>query len=165
MNPTKAFTIDKTTNKLSIKTYSGDANQKFNIYTEQNKFAFVASFNQWGLCIYKDSKQSMGEPVVDGSRHPSSWFEVVRASEGKWANKAYQIKTHAGSQGLDICGGKCEDGIQIIQYQLNAGENQLWLIVPADQNVTVPQQNQVPQQPQQNQVPQQPQQPQIVQQA
>ena len=56
MNPTKAFTIDKTTNKLSIKTYSGDANQKFNIYTEQNKFAFVASFNQWGLCIYKDNK-------------------------------------------------------------------------------------------------------------
>jgi len=56
MDQTKAFTIDKTTNKLAVKTYTGETNQKFNIYTEQNKFAFVAAFNQWGLCLYKDSK-------------------------------------------------------------------------------------------------------------
>ena len=95
----------------------------------------------------------MGEPVVDGGKHPSSWFEVVRVSQGKWANKAYQIKTHAGNQGLDICGGQCQDGMQIIQYQLTGGDNQLWLIVPADQTTTVPQQNQQNQQ----QVPIQPQ--------
>jgi hypothetical protein len=74
MNISKAFTIDVVTNKLQVKTYTGESNQKFNIYTEQNKFAFVASFNRWGLCIYKDNKDKMGEPVVDSARHPSSWF-------------------------------------------------------------------------------------------
>lgn len=55
-NQAKALTIDKVTNKLSVSTYNNDPNQKFNIYTEANKYALVLSSNQWGLCIYMDKK-------------------------------------------------------------------------------------------------------------
>jgi hypothetical protein len=73
----------------------------------------------------------------------------VRVTQGKWANKAYHIKTHGVNQALDICGGKCEDGTQIVQYDIHGGENQIWLIVPSSQDMTVPPQNQsIPPQPQ-----------------
>ena len=74
LNTAKSFSIDIPTNKLQVGTYKGEFNQKFKIFAEQNKFAFVSALNNWGLCIYKDKKEKMGEPVLDGGVHPSSWF-------------------------------------------------------------------------------------------
>jgi len=72
--------------------------------------------------------------VVDLGKHPSSWFEVVRATAGKWANRAYVIKTHATTKVLDIEGGVANEGQRVFQYELHGGENQLWLILPAEAN-------------------------------
>lgn len=133
------LTADKTTNKITIKTFVGDATQKFSIYTEQGKFAFVASSTQSGLCIFQDNKNNCGEAVTDGGKHPSSWFEVTRATTGKWANRAYLIKTHVGTRVLDVAGGKAEEGKPVLQYDLTGNDNQLWLIQPADQPQLQPQ--------------------------
>lgn len=75
------------------------------MYVEGNKFAFVNSSKNAGLCVFQDNKNNSADVVVDLGKHPSSWFEVVRNIQGKWANRAYIIKTHAATKALDIEGG------------------------------------------------------------
>ena len=74
LNKSKALTIDKTTFKTSVKAYVGDATQKFNIYMDSNKYAFVNASNNAGLCVFQDNKSNSAEVVVDLGKHPSSWF-------------------------------------------------------------------------------------------
>ena len=57
-NKTKALTIDKTTNKLVVRTYTGDATQKFNIYQNGDKVAFVVQSTNYGMCIKGDNVEN-----------------------------------------------------------------------------------------------------------
>ena len=92
------------------------------------------------MCVFQDNKANNADVVVDGGKHPSSWFEVTRNTQGKWINRAYSLKTHAGKV-IDA------SGPTLVQNDFNGSENQLWLIVPADQ--PLPQVNPInPTQPQ-----------------
>ena len=114
-------------NKIEVGTFSGDKSQVFDIYCEQDKFAFVCTANNSGLCIFEDKQDNGAQIVTDSGRHTSSWFTLARAEKGKWANKAYLIKTHAGTV-VDIAGGKSEDGKKVLQFNLHSNEHQLWWI-------------------------------------
>jgi len=78
------------------------------------------------MCIFQDNKANNVDVVVDAGKHTSSWFEVTRNTQGKWANRAYSFKTHAGKV-IDAFGNT------LIQNDFIGSENQLWLILPADQ--------------------------------
>jgi hypothetical protein len=128
LDSNKGLTIDKT-NKLSLHTYTGDASQKFFIGSEQNRHTFQSFANHWNLAVFQDKKDNGAEVLTDAGKHGSNLFELARASNGKWANKAYLIKTHAGNRGLDIAGGKAEEGKPVIQWDIHGNENQLWQII------------------------------------
>jgi thioredoxin reductase len=131
LDKTKALSVDQT-GKVVVRTYNGDGNQKFSLETAHNKFAFIASHNRSRVCVFQDGQNKGAEIVVDQQPHGSSWFEVTRATAGKWANKAYIIKTHVGKQGLDIAGGQATEGQKVLQYDLHGGDNQNWLIEPVE---------------------------------
>lgn len=115
-------------NKIEVGTFSGDKSQIFDIHCEQDKYAFVCTANNSGLCIFEDKQDNGAQIVTDGGKHTSSWFTLARAEKGKWTNKAYLIKTHAGNRAFDIAGGKAEDGKKVLQYNIHQGDNQLWWI-------------------------------------
>ena len=126
LDKTKCLTVGND-GKLHINSFKSENNQKFAIHADNNKFAFVVASNNSGLCIFQDKQDNGAHIITDAGKHGSSWFEVVRTAKGKWANKAYLIKTHAGNRALDIAGGKCQDGKNVLQYNIHEGENQLWL--------------------------------------
>ncbi len=74
----------------------------------------------------QDKKTNNADLVVDGGKHPSSWFELSRHTQGKWSNKAYVLKTHSGNRVIDA------SGHTLLQYDLHGGDNQLWLVLAAD---------------------------------
>jgi hypothetical protein len=131
LDKTKALSVDQA-GKIVVRTYNGEGNQKFSIEANNNKFAFIASHNHTGVCVFQDSPNKAAEIVVDQNKHASSWFDLSRATAGKWANKAYIIKTHVGKQGLDIAGGQATEGQKVLQYDLHGGDNQNWLIEPVE---------------------------------
>lgn len=133
MNTSKALTIGND-HGARISDYTGDASQRFMIMQEGGKFAFVVSSFQEGLCVFKDGQENGAKIVSDSGRHPSSWFEIVRASAGEWQNKAYKIKTFA-HRALDVCEGKTDNGTPVLQWSEHNDFNQVWLILPADQAV------------------------------
>jgi hypothetical protein len=136
LNTTKALTVSNTKEReLKISDYVSDPSQKFNLYPNGNKLAFVVqSFNE-GLCVFKDSQELGGQIKSDAGQHSSSWFEVVRVTAGPWANKAYKIKTHSAQKVLDIAEGSTENGTRVLQFSEHGNDNQIWLIVPTDQAV------------------------------
>lgn len=73
--------------------------------------------------------------LSDNGKHPSSLFELARVSGGEWNNKAYRIRTFAPHKVLDLCEGNTTNGTQVIQYGEHINNNQVWLVVPADQAV------------------------------
>lgn len=131
MDTNKAFTIAANQNKLTISDYKGDGSQKFKIYQNGDKVAFVVQSTNQGLCIYMDKKDNGGEAVSDAGQHQSSWFTVVKNTQGTFANRGYVIKTHGNNQALDINGGSAHNGNNIVQWETHFGGNQTWLIIPA----------------------------------
>ena len=87
--------------KLHINSYKGEISQKFNVYVDKaGKVALVACSNNSGLCILKDDKNNGAQVVTDSDKKGSSWFTVVRADKGKYANKGYLIKTFVGTKAI-----------------------------------------------------------------
>ena len=84
-----------------------------------------------GLCVDQDKKDNAAKIVAHEGKHGSSWFEVVRADNGQYANKGYLIKTHTGNMAFDIAGGQAEEGKPVLQYNIHQGGNQVWLIEPS----------------------------------
>jgi hypothetical protein len=134
LNTGKALTVSNDKG-LKISDYIGDPSQKFNIYQDGSKLAFVVTSSQEGLCVIKDSQENGGRIVADSGKHPSSWFELVRASAGEWQNRAYKIRTFAGHKVLDLSEGKVDNGTPVVQWGEHNDFNQVWLLVPADQPV------------------------------
>jgi len=118
--------------KLQIHAFKNQPNQKFSVRWENKKFAFVVQSIESALCIFQDKQDNGAQIIVDKDQHASSWFEVSLGEKGKWAKKAYLIKTHAGNRALDIAGGKAEEGKAVLQYNIHQGENQLWHFVPIE---------------------------------
>lgn len=129
LNPNMVLTVNKD-NKLEVDKHHNHKNQHFHIYTEGNKFAFVAQHNDHGLCIFEDKQDNALNIITDAGKHTSSWFEITRVEKGDFANKGYIIKTHANGRCLDIAGGKAEEGKAVLQYNIHEGGNQVWLIEP-----------------------------------
>jgi hypothetical protein len=132
LDHTKALTVDRKSNELAVNTYNGDPFQKFSIMEEHHKFALTLPCNKNALCVFGDKKDNAAHIVADPGKHGSSWFELVRAEKGEYAHRAYLIKTHAGNRAFDIAGGKAEEGKKVLQYNIHEGPNQLWLLVPVE---------------------------------
>ena len=108
-------------NKLAIAKWSGDASQKFHIHHENGKYAFVVESLNAGICLFQDKKDNAVQVITDAGKHESSWFEITRMNKGKWANKAYVIRTHAPNKALDVAGGKVVPGKAVLQYNYHGG--------------------------------------------
>ncbi len=121
------LTVNNVSNKAEIQGYSGSPNQKFNIYVQGNKLAFVLVGNQNALCVLEDKQDSKAPIVGDPGKHTSSWFEAVKVDKGNFSGKGYLIKTHA-NQVFDISESKAADGKPIYQHPVHNGGNQVWLI-------------------------------------
>lgn len=75
INTTKALTISNTADHgLKISDYVGDPSQKFNIFQNNGKFAFVVSSYNEGVCILQDRKENGVEAKSDPGQHASSYF-------------------------------------------------------------------------------------------
>jgi hypothetical protein len=131
LDETKCLTVSQD-GKLQIHTFKNEPNQKFNIRWEGKKFAFVVQSLDSALCLFQDKQDNGAQIIVDKDQHTSSWFEISLGEKGKWAKKAYIIKTHAGNRALDIAGGKAEEGKNVLQYNIHQGDNQLWHFVPIE---------------------------------
>ena len=100
LDESKCLTVSND-KKLHINTYKGEISQKFNIFSDKTgKIALVACSNNSGLCIFKDDKSNNAQVVTDSDKKGSSWFTIVRADKGKFANKGYLIKTFIGTKAL-----------------------------------------------------------------
>jgi hypothetical protein len=53
---------------------------------------------------------------------------------GELVHKGYVIDTFSFGKCLDIAGGAANNGNNVLQWEKHNGPNQVWLIVPADQN-------------------------------
>lgn len=83
VNTSKALTISNTADHgLKISDYVGDPSQKFNIYPNNNRFAFVVSSYNEGICVFQDKKENGAEIKSDPGQHVSSFFEVVQVTQG-----------------------------------------------------------------------------------
>lgn len=69
---------------------------------------------------------------ADGGQHKSSWFSIEPVAKGEWAGKACHIKTFTPGKSFDIKGGKPNPNTEICQWKFHGGNNQAWLIIPAD---------------------------------
>lgn len=127
----KCLSISKE-GKLQIHNFNNEPSQIFQIRSQNNKLAFVVQSQDSALCIHQDKPDNGAQIIVDKDQHTSSWFEAALGAKGKWAKKAYLIKTHAGNRALDIAGGKAEEGKNVLQYNIHQGDNQLWHFVPLE---------------------------------
>lgn len=87
--------------------YIGDGSQKYKIFQNGTKLAFVSQSTTTGLWVFQDNKENGASIKPDPGQHQGSWFDVVRASKGQYANKGYLINTLAGNRCLTIYGGIC----------------------------------------------------------
>ena len=103
--------------------------------TEKKKFAFINQATNCALCVFMNSNDDCAKMFTDGGKHTSSWFEVERCGKGQFSHKGYLLKTHAKNKVVDVEGGQIQNnGTNIIQYQTNNGQNQVWLIVNKDES-------------------------------
>jgi hypothetical protein len=130
LDNSKALTIIN--NILMLTNYKGDSSQRFTILPQGNKYAFLVQSTKTGLCVFYNKHDSGIELVADPNQQPSSWFGIEKVSQGENANRGYVITTFCGKC-LDIEGGDATNGKRVIQYDRHNGNNQVWLILAADQ--------------------------------
>ena len=78
----KTFTLQPGTNKLILQDFNNLDTQKFHVYLNNGKYAFVSTHQQNGLHIVNENQADGG--VVQGvpDQHPSSYFEIVPVTTG-----------------------------------------------------------------------------------
>ncbi len=142
----KAFTLQNGTNNLILTDYTGSPSQNFNVFNNNFKYAFVSIGQSVALHIQKDNPNDGGVAQGDAGQHPSSFFEIVPVTKGEWTGKACYIKTFAG-KALDIKGGQIIPNVDVCAWNFHGGNNQIWVISPADQGQNQPIQPVQPVQP------------------
>lgn len=100
---------------LTITDYTGANSQKFHIYLNNGKYAFVAADNT-ALHVINDNQGDGGEIKLDAGQHKSSFFEISPVSNGQWAGKACHIRTFSQGKALDIYGGAAISGTKVVQW-------------------------------------------------
>ena len=142
---TKAFTVNQA-QELKLQDFTGSDSQKFHVFLNNGKYAFVAP-NNTALFVANDSADDGAAVKLDGGQHKTSFFEIAPVTTGQWAGKACVIKT-ANGKALDIYGGLANNGSDIKQWEYHGNANQCWVVTP----ITVQLQPvQPPVQPQQQQ--------------
>lgn len=140
LDQSKCFTLRQS--RLTIDNYSASSAQKFNIYSNNGKFAFVCGEGGLGLMVSQDSAQDGAAIVADASQHKSSFFELLTVTSGPFAGKGFYLKTFCGKS-LDVNEGRTSPGTAVIQWSYHGNNNQIWLAYPPDSQ---PQQQQAQQQ-------------------
>jgi hypothetical protein len=78
---TKVFTINQQTQELKLGDFNGGDNQKFHIYLNNGKYAFVAPSNS-ALHVVNDNPNDGGVLKLDAGQHKSSFFDIVPVTTG-----------------------------------------------------------------------------------
>ena len=115
--------------KLVISDFTGSDSQKFHVYLNNGKYAFVTP-NNLALFVVNDSAENGAFIKSDPGQHATNFFDITPVSSGPWAGKACNIKTVSGKS-LDIFEGKVGNNIAVVQWQTHGGNNQCWVVTPA----------------------------------
>lgn len=70
----RCFTVDKNSKEVILSQYNGEPNQKFIIYQNGNKFAFIDQFTNTGLYVDNNSNNESARIKADTKQNASSWF-------------------------------------------------------------------------------------------
>lgn len=75
-----------------IDVFRGAPSQKFNIYANNNKYAFVS---EQGAAVFvgQDSPQDGAKLISDPAQHKSSFFDLLHVASGPYASNGFYIKT------------------------------------------------------------------------
>lgn len=132
MDNHKAFTLHGNDHKLVIADYHGAPTQLFNIYQNNQKYAFVNPTSYTALHVEKENKGDGTDIKSDAGQFQSSFFHIAPVTKGDWAGRACHIHTFSEGKSLDIKGGKPNANTDICQWKSHGNANQQWLVVPAD---------------------------------
>ena len=124
-----------------LDTYRGDPTQKFNIFANNNKFAFVCQEGSRAVMVDKDSPQDGAYARADASQFKSSFFEMLSVTSGPFAGRGFYLKTFNGKS-LDVFEGRTSPGTAVIQWAYHGNTNQIWVISPSSKQQQQPQQQQ-----------------------
>lgn len=133
LDQTKCFTVSG--KAVVLDNYKAAPNQQFNIYDNNGKFALVNSAANLGLWIAEEGSQDGAALTADGAQHKSTYFEIAPVKNGQFVGLGFYIKSFC-SKVLDVFEGRTTPGTQIIQWSFHGNDNQIWLIVPADEQPT-----------------------------
>ena len=119
---------------LVLDIYKGASHQKFSIFDNNGRFALVSTEGNSGLWVANDASQD-GAPIqADSNQHKSSFFEIIPVKQGPLSGIGFYIKTFS-NKSLDLFEGRVQTGTPIIQWSFHGNTNQIWLIVPADDQI------------------------------
>lgn len=135
------MTVQGVGKPLVLDSFKGGNNQKFAIYGNNGKYAFVNTETNAAIYVSNDANKDGAPLAVDSNQHQSSFFEIFKINKGQYAGKAFYIKTFSG-KGLDIFEGRTTPGTPIIQWAIHGNSNQVWFIVPSDGQMQNTNQNQ-----------------------
>jgi hypothetical protein len=135
------LTVQGVGKPLVLDSFKGGNNQKFSIYGNNGKYAFVNTETNAAIHVSGDAGKDGAPLAVDSNQHQSSFFDITKITTGQFAGKAFFIKTFCG-KGLDIFEGRTTPGTPIIQWAIHGNSNQVWFIVPSDGQIQNPNQNQ-----------------------
>lgn len=135
------MTVQGVGKPLILDSWKGGNNQKFAIYGNNGKYAFVNTETNAAIFVTGDANKDGAPLAVDSNQHQSSFFDIVKITQGQFAGKAFIVKTFCG-KGLDIFEGRTTPGTPIIQWSVHGNSNQVWFIVPSDGQVQNQNQNQ-----------------------
>lgn len=141
LDQSKCFTLQQGSHALVIDSFHGAANQKFNIFNNNGKYAFVCLDGNLAIMLPQDSAQDGARVQADAGQHKSSFFDLTTVTNGPFAGKGFYLKTHCGKC-VDVNEGRTSPGTAVIQWSYHGNSNQIWLAYPASQQGQPQQQQQ-----------------------
>ena len=78
----KCFTLNGNEHKLVLNDYTGAPNQIFNVYQNNQKYAFVHPGTNTALHVEKENKGDGGVISSNPGQFESSFFQIVPVTKG-----------------------------------------------------------------------------------
>lgn len=131
-NPNMALDCSKDPedkHKLILWNKHGKNNQRFKFPYHNGKYMIVSQDHGQVVEVPKDSNES-GKKIKAG-KQSNSMGEQWEFVPVQGQPNTYFIKSFCGKC-LDADGGKTDPGTNIIQWDYNGGENQMWIIKPEE---------------------------------
>lgn len=82
-----------------------------------------------GAALHVPSNSSSNGVQLAGGQITNSSAEIFEIFPSQKVKNAFVIKTSNG-KAIDVCEGKADKGVPVIQYDSNNGKNQSWIIKP-----------------------------------